>query len=97
MTQIGVQPDTSSSTNSRSGVHQILETLFRAAQEQGDVRTGLAPTELAWMFEFLCMGAVMVWLHLPDDSLEQRFLLALDVLLDGVASPASPDHADNSA
>lgn len=97
MTQIGVQPDTSSSTSPHSGVHQILETLFRAAQGQGEVRTDLAPTELAWMFEFLCMGAVMVWLRLPDDSLEQRFLRALDVLFDGVAAPASPDHANNGA
>ena len=72
------------------GVHRILETLFRVAQEQGEVRTDLAPTELAWLFEFMCMGAVMIWLRLLDDSLEQRFLLALEVLIDGVA-PATPD------
>ena len=89
MTEIGTQPGTSSSSQ-HSGVHRILETLFRVAQEQGEVRTDLAPTELAWLFEFMCMGAVMIWLRLLDDSLEQRFLLALEVLIDGVA-PATPD------
>lgn len=85
MTEIGVQQSSVSS----SGVHRILESLFRVAQTQGEVRTDLSPTELAWIFEFMCMGAVMVWLRLPDDNLEQRFLSALEVMLHGAASPAA--------
>jgi len=88
MSEIGTPPDRTP-PNGHSGVHRILESLFRAAQEQGEIRSDIAPAELAWIFEFLCMGAVMVWLRLPDDSLEQRFLQALEVLLNGVAAPDS--------
>lgn len=92
MTEIGAPPDALPSSR-HSGVHRILETLFRSGQEQGEVRTDVAAVELAWMFEFLCMGAVIVWLRLPDDNLEQRFLQALDVLLDGAAVPATAGKA----
>lgn len=95
MTEIGAPPDALPASR-HSGVHRILESLFRSAQEQGEVRTDVAAVELAWMFEFLCMGAVMVWLRLPDDDLERRFLQALDVLLDGAAVPATAGKATAS-
>lgn len=69
----------------RSGTHDILKQLFSDGQKQGQVRTDIAPTELAWLFEFMCVGAVMVWLGRPEDSLERHFSLALEVLLSGVA------------
>lgn len=69
----------------RSGTHHILERLFSDGQRQGQVRTDIAATELAWLFEFMCVGAVMVWLGRSEDSLERHFSLALEVLLSGVA------------
>lgn len=95
MTEIGVAPDEAAS-NAQSGVHRILEALFRSAQEHGEVRTDLAAEALAWNFEFMCMGAVLVWLRLPQDSLEQRFLLALEVLLRGIATPAAAANAQQA-
>ncbi len=88
MTEIGAAP-ASAADRQRSGVHSILEILFRSAQAQGEVRADLAPQELARLFEFMTTGAVVVWLSQPeDDDLEGRLLFALDVLLDGVAKSA---------
>lgn len=92
-TEVGVT-QASSDSDHHSGVHRILETMFAAAQEKGEVRSDLAPAELAWLFEFMCMGAVMVWLGRPGDSLEHRFLLGLDVLLDGIAVPEAFAETD---
>ncbi len=75
----------------RSGVHSILEILFRSAQQQGELRDDLDPAELAWLFEFMTTGAVVVWLAQPDDDLEARLLFALEVLLAGIAAPGSGD------
>lgn len=90
MGEIGAPLD-AAAAGRRSGVHRILETLFRIAQEQGELRSDVAAAELASIFEFMCMGAVLVWLSLPDDSLERRFLRVLDVLLRGAAAPAPAD------
>lgn len=95
MTQIGVQQGAASS-NQHSGVHRILEALFAAGQKQGEVRADVAPEQLAWLLEFMCMGAVMVWLHQLHASLEQQFLTALEVMLHGVASPAHPGTVKNA-
>lgn len=95
MMEIGV-PQAAVSPRQHSGVHRILEALFRAAQKQGELRTDLAPTELAWLFDFMCMGAVMVWLGITQDDLEQRFLTALEVLLHGVAAPVASVAAETA-
>lgn len=71
----------------RSGSYAILEALIGAGQEEGAVRGDLPPGQLAWMFEFMCMGAVMVWLSQPKGGLRPKFDFALEVLLHGVAAP----------
>lgn len=82
MAEIGTAP---ANADQRSGAYAILETLFRSGQEEGAVRTDLKAGELAWLFEFMTTGAVIVWLNQPKDDLERRFLFALAVLLDGAA------------
>ncbi len=72
-----------------SGVRPILESLFRAGQEAGDVRSDHPASQLAWMFEFMCLGAVMVWLRQPKGDLNREFQFALDLLLYGIAVPAT--------
>lgn len=73
----------------RSGSYSILEALFRAGQEEGAVLRDFPPGQLAWMFEFMCVGAVMVWLNQPKGSLKRKFEFALEVLLRGIAAPES--------
>jgi len=69
-----------------SGTFRILEALFREAQVGGEVRQDVRARDMAWMFEFMLLGAVTVWLGHPGDDLKQKFESALDVLLDGLAS-----------
>lgn len=87
MTEIGSTPSTDAD-NHRSGVNSILEALFRSGQQQGELRPDVSPRELAWLFEFMTTGAVVVWLSEPEADLEARLLFALDVLLDGAAAGA---------
>jgi AcrR family transcriptional regulator len=89
MAEIGTRESGPVLDEQRSGVYQILEALFRAGQHEGGVRSDLAPRQLAWLFEFMCLGAVVVWLNHPGDDLKKRFELALEVLLNGIAPPAT--------
>lgn len=87
MAEIGSTPRTDAGSH-RSGVNSILEALFCSGQEQGQLRADVSPRELAWLFEFMTTGAVIVWLSEPEAELDTRLLFALDVLLDGVAAGA---------
>lgn len=95
MTEIGSTPPADAG-NHRSGANSILEALFCSGQQQGELRPDVSPRELAWLFEFMTTGAVVVWLGEPEADLEARLLFALDVLLDGAtagaraATPATP-------
>ena len=69
-----------------SGSQGMLEALFRTGQDSGEVRKDLSPSKLASLFEFMCFGAVVVWLGEPDGDLNERFQFGLEVLLHGAAS-----------
>jgi AcrR family transcriptional regulator len=89
LSEIGAAPRPDAD-GQRSGVHSILEALFHSGQQRGELRTDLSPCDLAWLFEFMTAGAVIVWLRQPeDDDLEARMLFALDVLLDGACADAA--------
>ena len=83
--------------NHRSGVNPILEAPFSSGQQQGELRLDIAPQDLAWLFEFMTTGAVIVRLCAPEVELASSFLFALDVLLDGAATKKEchNDHFDN--
>ncbi len=64
-----------------------LEALFRAAQQTGEIRKDYPPNRLAWMFEYLLVGAVTAWLNQPRGDLNREFQFALELLLEGIAAP----------
>ncbi len=68
-----------------SGSRGILEVLFRAAQQAGEIRKDLAPNRLAWMFEYMLAGALTAWLNQSRGDLSREFQFALDLLLEGIA------------
>lgn len=72
-----------------SDTRQILTLMFQAAQQAGDVDTRQPAAQLAWSFEYLLFGAVAAWLNDPGTDLTVRFLAAFDVLMHGVATPAT--------
>jgi AcrR family transcriptional regulator len=76
----------------RSGVYRIVEKLFQDAQSKGEIRADIPTSELAWMFEMLCFGAVVAWLNDDRQSLKRNFQSALDVMLHGIVPPK--DAAD---
>jgi len=72
----------------RSGTFHILEALFREGQASGEVRQDVRARDIAWMFEFMLLGAVTVWLSRPGEDLKQGFESSLGVLLEGVTTAA---------
>ncbi|HEU4653306.1 MAG TPA: helix-turn-helix domain-containing protein, partial [Steroidobacteraceae bacterium] len=74
----------------RSGVYAIVEQLFRQAQSNEEIRQDIPATELAWMFEMLCFGAVVAWLNDERRSLKRRFQSVLDVTLNGISIQETP-------
>lgn len=71
-----------------SGSATILERLIRDGQQAGEVRRDRAAAELARMFEWMLVGAVVSWLHTPKGRLARMFELRLETLLHGIAVPA---------
>ena len=71
-----------------SGIAPIFEALIREGQRSGELRADRDPAELARLFEYMCLGAAVMWLHTPRSSLARRFERALDLLLDGIAAPS---------
>ena len=69
-----------------SGIAPIFEALIREGQQSGELRGGQNPAELARMFEYMCLGAAVMWLHAPRGRLARRFELALEVFLGGIAA-----------
>jgi AcrR family transcriptional regulator len=80
------QPDAGSYD---SGSRRILAEMFRAARKTGEISSRFSPEQLAWSFEYLLLSAVTAWLCQPSTDLAQGFLSSFDLLLDGIASPAS--------
>jgi AcrR family transcriptional regulator len=74
----------------RSGVYSIVEKLFSDAQNNGEIRADIPASELAWMFEMLCFGAVVSWLNDERQSLKRKFQSVLDVMLHGTSLLATP-------
>lgn len=74
----------------RSGVYTIVEKLFGDAQSKGEIRTDIPASELAWMFEMLCFGAVVAWLNDDRQSLKRKFQSVLEVTLHGTSLPTVP-------
>jgi len=68
-----------------SVTHRILSEMFRVAQEAGEITRTVPADQLAWSFEFLLYGAITRWLTHAESDLAKEFLLAFDLLLNGVA------------
>ncbi|MFC5476224.1 TetR/AcrR family transcriptional regulator [Paraherbaspirillum soli] len=68
----------------RSGLDQVFEALIRAGQAAGELRSDLPSVQLAQMFHFLYLGALMRWLAVPDSELRAEFDAVLDVFLRGL-------------
>lgn len=73
----------------RSGFDQMFEALIRTGQEAGELRTDLPPAQLARMFQFLYLGAMMRWLAVPNSDLRREFDAVLDLFLRGLIAPAA--------
>lgn len=70
--------------HSRSGLDQMFEALIRAGQETGELRGDFPAAQLAHMFQFLYLGAMMRWLALPGGDLRREFDAVLDLFLRGL-------------
>jgi AcrR family transcriptional regulator len=81
----------------RSGVYSIVEKLFSDAQNTGEVRSDIPASELAWMFEMLCFGAVVSWLNDDRQSLKRKFQWVLDVTLHGTSLPTTPSAKSHTS
>ncbi len=73
--------------HSDSGSWQILVSMFRAAQDSGEVTTSQSAEQIAWSFQYLLFGAISGWLIDPSRDLTEPFLAAFDLAMHGVAQP----------
>lgn len=78
----------------RSGLDRLFEALIRTGQEAGELRTDYPFAQLAHMFQFLYLGAMMRWLALPDGDLRRELDAVLDLFLHGLAVPPSEGKND---
>ena len=73
------------------------ERLFAEGQKRGEIRTDYKPLHLAemmeGMFTLIAGNWVNGWWQNRSDSLEARFMNAMDVFLEGCAAPAARPRA----
>jgi hypothetical protein len=74
-------------------LYEQYERLFAEGQKCGEIRTDMKPLHLAEMMEgmltLIAGNWVSGWWKNRSDSLEKRFMNAMDVFLEGCAAPAS--------
>jgi AcrR family transcriptional regulator len=72
-------------------LYEQYERLFAEGQKRGEIRTDYKPLHLAEMMEgmltLIAGNWVSGWWENRADSLEERFMNAMDVLLEGCAAP----------
>ena len=72
-------------------LYEQYERLFAEGQKRGEIRTDYKPLHLAEMMEGMLIliagNWVSGWWKNRADSLEERFMNAMDVLLEGCAAP----------
>lgn len=83
------QPQGDKPVSHRSGLDKTFEALIAVGQQAGELRADLPAAQLAQMFQFLHLGAMMRWLGLPAGDLRQEFDAVLDVFLHGLVSQAA--------
>ncbi|WP_051711533.1 TetR/AcrR family transcriptional regulator [Andreprevotia chitinilytica] len=83
-------PTTTDAKSARSGLDQVFEALIRQGQASGELRADLPPAQLAQMFQFLYLSALLRWVAAPDSDLRAEFDATLHVFLHGLI--ATPDH-----
>jgi AcrR family transcriptional regulator len=75
-------------------LYDLYEALFAEGQRRGEIRTDQTPLHLAEMLEgivTIISGNWLVgWWKNRTDTLEQRFMNAVNVFLDGCAPPQRP-------
>ena len=81
--------DDVSQENGSKVTWDALATMFRAAQQNGEVVVTIPAEKLAWSLQYLLYGAVMHWLVHPEANLTEEFLQAFGLLMDGVAAEKS--------
>lgn len=65
---------------------ELLARLIRHGQQRGEVRTDLAPEEIAQAWRQMIFGTLLFWSLSGDDSLPQRMESSVGVLWNGIAA-----------
>ena len=69
---------------------ELLGELIRHGQQRGEVRTDLAPEEIAQAWRQTIFGTLLFWSLVGDNSLPQRIESAIGLLWNGIA----PRHGE---
>jgi len=90
--QSGMMTETKGILRKRSlQLYEQYERLFAEGQKRGEIRTDHKPLHLAEMMEgmltLIAGNWVTGWWKNRSDSLEERFMNAMDVFLEGCAAP----------
>jgi hypothetical protein len=82
-------------------LYSLYEELFAEGQRRGEIRTDKRPLELAEMLEgiFITIGGnwLFGWWKDRSDPLEERFMNALDVFLDGCRPSKAASRSSGGA
>jgi len=70
---VGEFDGTSTTRQQPSRERQLFERLCLAGQHRGDVRDDLPAGQLAVMLDYMCLGALSIWLETPDGNLKNEF------------------------
>lgn len=65
---------------------ELLARLIRHGQQSGEVRSDLAPEDIAQAWRQMIFGTLLFWSLLGDNSLPQRMESAVGVLWNGIAA-----------
>lgn len=65
---------------------RLMAQMIRAAQARGEMRRGLKPADLAWKFQQLYFGTLLLWALHPPSSLAERLEQAFAIFWSGVGA-----------
>ncbi|CAJ0814735.1 hypothetical protein LMG19087_02184 [Ralstonia wenshanensis] len=72
-------------SDKRSGLEAVFMALIDTAQRSGELETRFDAEQLAGLFEYLYLGALMRWLARPETDLHAGFSAVIDLFLHGMA------------
>lgn len=74
----------------KADIADLFQVLIDAGQKSGELRGDLPASQLAPLFHYLHLGALMRWLTVPGLALREEFAVVVNLFVEGAAGRDSP-------